>query len=72
MKSPVPDNFKRFSEAYPSYATELQRLKKIIDRIGDVELRDRVRARINVELGIVFLKNQEVASTLQFIFEREL
>lgn len=72
MKSVTPDNFKRFREAYPNHAGELDRLEKVINRIEDPELREKVSARVNVELGIVFLKNQEVLTALHHIFEEQL
>lgn len=72
MKSPAPDNFQRFIERYPLHASELHRLEKLIRDLRDAELRKRVHARVNVELGIVLLKNQEVGIALEQLFQIKL
>lgn len=64
MKPTTIDNFQRFTDQYPSYNTELDRLKKIIDQIDDKEIQAKVYARVNIELGVVLLKNKEVGIAL--------
>lgn len=64
MKPTSIDNFQRFADQYPSYNLELDRLKKIINQIDDEHIQTKVYARVNVELGVVLLKNKEVGIAL--------
>lgn len=64
MKPTPIDNFQRFIDQYPDYHLELNRLKKIIDQIDDQQIQAKVYARVNVELGVVLLKNKEVGIAL--------
>jgi hypothetical protein len=72
MKPVTPNNFQRFAERYPEHAREMARLEKLIMEIADAEIRDRVRGRVNVELGIVLLKNQEVGEAIAQLFRTKL
>ncbi len=72
MKSVTPNNFARFRILYPKHATEIYELEKTIEMIEDDELRFKIGARINIELGVVILKNEEVGEALKNLFQKEL
>lgn len=72
MKSPAPNNFQRFATQYPDYVHDLDRIMKLISNIADLELRSQVQSRVNLELGIVLLKNHEVDEALKKILSMEI
>ncbi len=45
---------------------------KLISNIADLELRSQVQSRVNLELGIVLLKNHEVDEALKKILSMEI
>jgi hypothetical protein len=72
MKPISPNNFARFKTLYPEHGMEITQIEKAISDIEDEGLRNKIEARINVELGVVLLQNQEVGDLLSKLFQKEL
>ncbi|MFZ4461720.1 MAG: hypothetical protein ACOYN2_04270 [Patescibacteria group bacterium] len=72
MKPLTNNNFTRFCQIYPQHSLEIREIEKAIDTIEDSELRTKIAAKINVELGVVILKNEEVGDLLMNLFTKEL
>ena len=68
MKPLSPDNFARFIVLHPEYRADIMHIRKIVNTIEDAELQAKILARINVELGVVLLGNQEIGNLLDGLF----
>ncbi len=66
------DNFQRLRTHSPSHSDTVSSIEKAIASIEDSILREKLYQKINVELGVLLLRNKEIESSLQKLMTSEI